>query len=127
MGGLALLLHDVPARSKRSFYVSVVCVAATVRVFVVITMSPRSRAAALSHQQLISQLLINKRPAAARQTLSLQPIFAVSGIACPSASHPRGGLASGHVTYTAARHAGGVCQRGSKRPGTLPRLRQRSG
>jgi hypothetical protein len=31
MGGLAVLLHDVPARSERSFCVSAVCVAATVR------------------------------------------------------------------------------------------------
>ena len=31
MGGLAVLSHDVPARSERSFCVSAVCVAATVR------------------------------------------------------------------------------------------------
>jgi hypothetical protein len=33
----------------------------------------------------------------------LQPISAVSDITCPSASHPRGGSTSGHVTYTAGR------------------------
>jgi hypothetical protein len=31
MGGLAVLLHDVPASSERSFCISAVCVAATVK------------------------------------------------------------------------------------------------
>ena len=63
MGGLAVLLHDVPARSERSFCVSAVCRRNGQGVFVVITMWPRSRAAALGHARLRPVRVQADRPA----------------------------------------------------------------
>jgi hypothetical protein len=58
-----VLLHDVPVRSERSFCVSEVCRRNGQGVFVVITMWPRPRAAALSHALLRPVRVQADRPA----------------------------------------------------------------
>ena len=55
-------------------------------------------------EQLISQLVIDQRPAGRLPALGFAGgTFAVSVIACPSASRFPYGSSSGHVTYTAGR------------------------